>query len=72
MSNHQVLKRKAVSFDAFLSYRVHKQTDKQTDNEFYVRRSTGLANRSANYCTPARTIGAVLIKLVQNSLLEHG
>ena len=47
----------APDLNAFLSYRVHKQTNrqtdkqinKQTDNEIYHRRSTGLANRSAKY-----------------------
>ena len=27
----------------------NRQTDRQTDNKFYLRRSTGLAKRSANY-----------------------
>ena len=46
MVNYQVLKRKAVS------QRVRElscsQTNKQTDNAFYLRRSTGFASRSAN------------------------
>ena len=50
MISYQVLKRKAVSRRVFeLSCtKMDKQTNKQTDNEFYLRRSTGLANRSAN------------------------
>ena len=50
MINYQVLKRKAVSRRVLeLSCtQTDKQTNKQTDNEFYLRRSTGFADRPAN------------------------
>ena len=47
MTNRRVSKRKAVS-RSVLSYRVHKQTNRPTNNKFYLRQSTGLANRPAN------------------------
>ena len=50
MIHRQVLKRKAVSRRVLeLSCtQTNRQTHKQEDNEFFLRRSTGLANRSAN------------------------
>ena len=72
MINYQVLKRKAVSRRVLeLSCtQTNRQKNKQTDNEFYLRRSTGLANRSANYASNCPLDPVVLPFRLKNDVCQ--
>ena len=72
MINYQVLKRNAVSqrVRELSCSQTDKQTDRQTDNAFYLRRSTGFANRSAKYLNFVR-ISDIFICFCDDHVLKY-
>ena len=72
MVNYQVLKRNALSqrVRELSCSQTDKQTDKQTDNAFYLRRSTGFANRSAKYLNFVR-ISDIFICFCDDHVLKY-